>query len=138
MEVNRRNRRRTSGYDDGGIQVQIISPCNRSNQQMGYGGEDWVIRWIKNGNCRILVFALCMHNPIFMGALTKIRTCMTNDNSSAFDINKNGLLMIIAISALLAVEVSSVILFFTKIPSKYYTILKFFAIFLASISPFML
>ncbi|KAJ0445651.1 hypothetical protein HanRHA438_Chr16g0788941 [Helianthus annuus] len=37
MEVNRRNRRRTTGFDDGGIQVQIISPCNRSNQQMGYG-----------------------------------------------------------------------------------------------------
>ncbi|MFS7984671.1 hypothetical protein Hanom_Chr11g00989281 [Helianthus anomalus] len=47
-----------------------------------------------------------MHNPIFMGALTKIRTRMTNDNSSTFEINKNGLLMIIAISALLAVEVN--------------------------------
>ncbi|MFS7975485.1 hypothetical protein Hanom_Chr10g00881171 [Helianthus anomalus] len=74
QEVNRRNRCRTSGFDDDGIQVQIISTCNRSNQQMGYG---------------ILVFALCMHNPIFMGALTKIRTRMTNDNSSAFEINKN-------------------------------------------------
>ncbi|MFS8002545.1 hypothetical protein Hanom_Chr13g01203301 [Helianthus anomalus] len=31
MEVNRRNRRRRSGFDDGGIQVQIISTCNRSN-----------------------------------------------------------------------------------------------------------
>ncbi|KAM0018491.1 hypothetical protein Hdeb2414_s0026g00674641 [Helianthus debilis subsp. tardiflorus] len=45
---------------------------------------------------------------------------------------------IIAISALLAVEVSSAILFFTKIPSKCYAILKFFAIFSASISPFLL
>ncbi|MFS7941170.1 hypothetical protein Hanom_Chr05g00473051 [Helianthus anomalus] len=87
---------------------------------------------------RILVFALCMHNQIFMGALTKIRTRMTNDNSSAFEINENGLLMIIAISAFLAVEVSSQIMFFTKIPSKCYAILKFFAIFSASISPFLL
>ncbi|MFS7978518.1 hypothetical protein Hanom_Chr10g00916421 [Helianthus anomalus] len=31
MEVNRRNRRRMSGFDDGGIRVLIISTCNRSN-----------------------------------------------------------------------------------------------------------
>ncbi|KAI7727658.1 hypothetical protein M8C21_003449 [Ambrosia artemisiifolia] len=87
---------------------------------------------------RILVFVLCLHNIFFMGALTKIRTQMTNENESAFEINENGVLMIVAIAVLFAVEIIFGILFFTNIPSTYYSILKFIGIFSASNSPFLL
>ncbi|KAI3730719.1 hypothetical protein L1987_61894 [Smallanthus sonchifolius] len=77
------------------------------------------------------------NSPIlFMLALTSIRTQMTNKNQSAFEINGNEVFLIIAIVALIVVEVTSGILFCTNIIRD--NILNFIVIFSAMVAPFSL
>ncbi|XP_076898920.1 uncharacterized protein LOC143552637 [Bidens hawaiensis] len=87
---------------------------------------------------RILAYTLALHGIIFTGTLMNMRTEMTNKNQSAFEVSGNGAFMIIPIIALSTVELTSGILFFTKVLSHCYTVLKFIGIFSANFAPFSL
>ncbi|KAJ0579058.1 hypothetical protein HanIR_Chr05g0254751 [Helianthus annuus] len=89
-------------------------------------------------NSEILMLALSLHSIAFMLALTNIRTQMMKENQSAFEINGNRVFMIVAIVALIMVEVTSGILLCTNIRGKCYTILQFIGLFSTSFAPFSL
>ncbi|KAJ0790617.1 hypothetical protein HanPI659440_Chr05g0217311 [Helianthus annuus] len=86
-------------------------------------------------NSEILMLALSLHSIAFMLALTNIRTQMMKENQSAFEINGNGVSMVVAIVALTVVEVTSGILLCTNIRGN---ILKFIGIFSACLATFSL
>ncbi|KAK1406810.1 hypothetical protein QVD17_38418 [Tagetes erecta] len=91
---------------------------------------------------QIFVFTLLLHRIAFLGLLGIIRIRMTQENHSAFELNR--VFMIIAIAALFAVEVVCGVLFCRKIylhPSmkdNYYTILTCIGSFSAFVAPFSL
>lgn len=88
------------------------------------------------------MFTLLLHRIAFLGLLGIIRIRMTKENQSAFELN--GVFILIAIAALLAVEVVCGVLFRKDIylhPSmkdKYYTILTCLGSFSAFVAPFSL
>ncbi|KAI7732782.1 hypothetical protein M8C21_028719 [Ambrosia artemisiifolia] len=126
------------------ISVSTISQTNKKQSNINFRTTRTMESHSSNPNSLIFVFNLLVHRIVFVGLLGIIRIEMTKGNLSAFELNGNGMFMIIAIVTLLVVEIVTWTLFCTNTYShpstrdSSYTILKFIGSFAMFLAPFSL